>query len=152
MWTVGDRLVVTGDLDLAGRDAIGPALLAAAAGPAPCVVDLTAVRYLSSAGVALLAEAAALAGPRLSIVVASGSAPARVCALTGPAPRSPSTEAGHRRRRRTASPGGAGCLVQGNRSGARTGGRARCGVTIWFATPADDPTPARDAAPEREAT
>jgi hypothetical protein len=41
------------------------------------------VRYLSSAGVALLAEAAALAGPRLSIVVAPGSAPARVCALTG---------------------------------------------------------------------
>ena len=83
VWTVGDRLVVTGDVDLAGCDAIGPALLAAAAGPAPCVVDLTGVRYLSSAGVELLAEAAALAGPRLSIVVASGSAPARVCALTG---------------------------------------------------------------------
>ena len=81
--TVGDRLVVTGDVDLDGRDAIGPTLLAAAACPAPCVVDLTAVRYLSSAGVALLAEAAALAGPRLSIVVAPGSAPARVCALTG---------------------------------------------------------------------
>ncbi len=81
--TVGDRLVVTGDVDLDGRDAIGPTLLAAAACPAPCVVDLTSVRYLSSAGVALLAEAAALAGPRLSIVVAPGSAPARVCALTG---------------------------------------------------------------------
>ena len=81
--TVGGRLVVAGDLDLDGRDAIGPALLGAAAGAAPCVVDLTAVRYLSSAGVALLAEAAALAGPRLSIVVAPGSAPARVCALTG---------------------------------------------------------------------
>ena len=83
MRTVGDRLVVTGDVDLDGRDAIGPTLLAAAACPAPCVVDLTSVRYLSSAGVALLAEAAALAGPRLSIVVAPGSAPARVCALTG---------------------------------------------------------------------
>ena len=38
--------------------------------------------YLSSAGVALLAEAAGLA-PTLSIVVAAGSAPARVCVLTG---------------------------------------------------------------------
>jgi len=91
--TVGDRLVVTGDVDLDGRDAIGPALLAAAAGPAPCIVDLTAVRYLSSAGVALLAEAAALAGPRLSIVVAPGSAPARVCALTGLGTAVPLTEA-----------------------------------------------------------
>jgi PAS domain S-box-containing protein len=81
--TEGGRLVVTGDVDLAGRDAIGPALLAAAAVPVPCVVDLTGVRYLSSAGVALLAEAAALAGPALSIVVAPGSGPARVCALTG---------------------------------------------------------------------
>ena len=61
---------------------------------APCVVDLTAVRYLSSAGVALLAEAAALAGPRLSIVVAPGSAPARVCALTGLGTAVPLTEAG----------------------------------------------------------
>jgi hypothetical protein len=52
------------------------------------------VRYLSSAGVALLAEAAALAGPRLSIVVAPGSAPARVCALTGLGTAVPLTEAG----------------------------------------------------------
>ncbi len=81
--TVADRIVVTGDVDLDGRDAIGPALLGAAAGPGPWVVDLTAVRYLSSAGVALLVEATALAGPRLSIVVAPGSAPARVCGLVG---------------------------------------------------------------------
>ena len=80
---VGDRIVLTGDVDLAGRDAVAPALLAAAAGLAPCVVDLTGVRYLSSAGVALLAEAAALGGPALSVVVTPGSAPARVCALTG---------------------------------------------------------------------
>jgi anti-anti-sigma regulatory factor len=46
-------------------------------------VDLTAVRHLSSAGVALLAQLTALAGPALSVVVAAGSVPARVCALTG---------------------------------------------------------------------
>jgi hypothetical protein len=49
------------------------------------------VRYLSSAGVALLAEAAALA-PALSIVVAGGSS-ARVCALTGVASAVPLQEA-----------------------------------------------------------
>jgi hypothetical protein len=49
------------------------------------------VRYLSSAGVALLAELAALAGPALSVVVAAGSAPARVCALTGLADALPVT-------------------------------------------------------------
>jgi anti-anti-sigma regulatory factor len=46
------------------------------------VVDLTAVRYLSSAGVALLAETAAT-GVALSVVVAAGSAPARVLELAG---------------------------------------------------------------------
>ena len=78
----GDRLVVCGDLDLAGRDTVAPVLLGAAASGRPLTVDLTGVGYLSSAGVALLAEAAGLA-PTLSIVVAAGSAPARVCALTG---------------------------------------------------------------------
>ncbi|MGZ8750165.1 MAG: SpoIIE family protein phosphatase, partial [Pseudonocardia sp.] len=78
----GDRLAVRGDLDLAGRDTVAPVLLAAAAAGRPLTVDLTDVGYLSSAGVALLAEAAGLA-PALSIVVAAGSAAARVCALTG---------------------------------------------------------------------
>jgi len=75
-------LAVTGDVDLTGRDAIGPVLLGAAA-TGPLTVDLTAVRYLSSAGVALLAEAAARPGSRLSLVVAEGSGPARVLELTG---------------------------------------------------------------------
>ena len=79
---VGDRVLVTGDLDLAGRDTAGPVLLDAVAAGAR-TVDLTDVPYLSSAGVALLAEASRLAGGGLSIVVAEGSAPARVCALTG---------------------------------------------------------------------
>jgi GAF domain-containing protein/anti-sigma regulatory factor (Ser/Thr protein kinase)/anti-anti-sigma regulatory factor len=78
----GDRVVVTGDLDLAGRDTVAPVLLGTAASARPLTIDLTGVRYLSSAGVALLTEAAGLA-PSLSIVVAAGSAPARVCALTG---------------------------------------------------------------------
>jgi anti-anti-sigma factor len=78
------RLVLTGDVDLTARDAIGPRLLdAAAAAAGPLVVDLTGVRYLSSAGVALLAEAAGRAGSGLSLVVAGGSAPARVLELTG---------------------------------------------------------------------
>jgi serine phosphatase RsbU (regulator of sigma subunit)/anti-sigma regulatory factor (Ser/Thr protein kinase) len=89
----GDRLVVTGDLDLAGRDAVGPVLLQAAAAGRPLTVDLTGMRYLSSAGVALLAEAARLAP--LSIVVAAGSAPARVCALTGLATTVPLQEVPH---------------------------------------------------------
>jgi ABC-type transporter Mla MlaB component len=89
--------VVTGDVDLAGRDAVAPVLRAAAlsdssrsgssgsgsSGQASMTVDLTGVGYLSSAGVALLAEVAAVAGPALSLLVAAGSAPARVCALTG---------------------------------------------------------------------
>jgi serine phosphatase RsbU (regulator of sigma subunit)/anti-sigma regulatory factor (Ser/Thr protein kinase) len=78
----GDRLVVSGDVDLAGRDVVAPVLLGAASPGRPLTVDLTGVGYLSSAGVALLAEAAGLV-PALSIVVAAGSAPARVCALTG---------------------------------------------------------------------
>ena len=78
----GGLIALRGDLDLAGREVVAPALLRAAAGPGPLVVDLTAVRYLSSAGVALLAETAAT-GVALSVVVAAGSAPARVLELAG---------------------------------------------------------------------
>jgi anti-anti-sigma factor len=76
-------LAVHGDLDLAGRDIVGAALLTSAGIDGPLVVDLTDVGYLSSAGVALLAEASTIAGEALSIVVAPGSAPARVLELTG---------------------------------------------------------------------
>jgi anti-anti-sigma factor len=78
----GGLLVLRGDVDLTGREAVGPALLRAARGPGPITVDLTAVGYLSSAGVALLAETAAT-GAALSVVVAAGSAPARVLELAG---------------------------------------------------------------------
>ncbi|GAA1318904.1 SpoIIE family protein phosphatase [Pseudonocardia xinjiangensis] len=80
----GERvLAVHGDLDLAGRDIVGPALLTSAGIGGPLVVDLTGVGYLSSAGVALLAEAHAAAGPGLSILLTPGSAAARVLLLTG---------------------------------------------------------------------
>jgi anti-anti-sigma factor len=80
----GERVLgVLGDLDLAGRDTVGATLLAAAGLAGPLVVDVTGVGYLSSAGVALIAEASAIAGGALSIVVAPGSAPARVLELTG---------------------------------------------------------------------
>ncbi|MCO1653672.1 SpoIIE family protein phosphatase [Pseudonocardia humida] len=78
----GGLIVLRGDVDFAGRETVAPALLRAAKGPGPLVVDLTAVRYLSSAGVALLAQTAAT-GVALSVVVAAGSAPARVLELTG---------------------------------------------------------------------
>jgi anti-anti-sigma factor len=78
----GGLIVLRGDLDLAGREVVAPALRRAAGGPGPLVVDLTAVRYLSSAGVALLAETAAT-GVALSVVVAAGSAPARVLEIAG---------------------------------------------------------------------
>jgi anti-anti-sigma factor len=87
----GRRFAVTGDIDLAGRDAVAPVLLGAASGPGPLTVDLTGVRYLSSAGVALLAEVSALAGEALTVVVAAGSAPARICVLTGIADALPVT-------------------------------------------------------------
>lgn len=76
-------LVVTGDVDLAGRGPVARALLPAArSGEAPLVVDLAGVPYLSSAGIALLSEAVALR-PDLAVVVAAGSAPARVLEVTG---------------------------------------------------------------------
>jgi anti-anti-sigma factor len=80
----GERvLAVLGDVDLAGRATVGEALFVAAGRTGPLIVDLTGVGYLSSAGVALLAEASAIAGEALSIVVTPGSAPARVLELTG---------------------------------------------------------------------
>ena len=119
----GDRLVVRGDLDLAGRDTVAPVLLGAAATGRPLTVDLTEVGYLSSAGVALLAEAAGLATP-LSIVVAAGSAPARVCALTGlatavPCGRRPGTRRAEPSSDRSGMPAGAraaGHTVDGSRT------------------------------------
>jgi PAS domain S-box-containing protein len=68
-------LALRGDLDLAGRDTVAAALARAGRG---AVLDLTGLRYLSSAGVALLAGA-----PDVAVRVAAGSAPARVLALTG---------------------------------------------------------------------
>ncbi|GAA4674917.1 hypothetical protein GCM10023215_03350 [Pseudonocardia yuanmonensis] len=85
-WRTGPEderiLVVTGDVDLAGREAVARELLPAREPGRALVVDLSAVPYLSSAGIALLSEAAALR-PRLAVVVAAGSAPARALEVTG---------------------------------------------------------------------
>jgi anti-sigma regulatory factor (Ser/Thr protein kinase)/ABC-type transporter Mla MlaB component len=68
-------LVLRGDLDLAGRPVAAAALERAGRG---VLLDLTGLRYLSSAGVALLAGAEDVA-----VRVVAGSGPARVLALTG---------------------------------------------------------------------
>lgn len=47
------------------------------------VVDLTRVRFLSSAGIGLLAEAAARGGVDLSLLVSDGTPAARMFALSG---------------------------------------------------------------------
>jgi anti-anti-sigma factor len=77
-------LRLTGDLDLTTVDALRDGLLAqvAAAGPRDVRIDLTALRYLSSSGIALLLEAARQARS-LTIVAHQDSAPARILALSG---------------------------------------------------------------------
>ncbi|GAA4551968.1 SpoIIE family protein phosphatase [Pseudonocardia xishanensis] len=77
--TGGWELALTGDLDLAARAEVAAAL--AEVRGAAVVVDLTGVGYLASAGIALLAEAAAQS--RVSLVVAAGSAAARAVEVTG---------------------------------------------------------------------
>ena len=78
----GTRLVVTGDVDLAARPVVAAALAELrGAGARDVTVDLTGVGYLTSAGIALLGEAAA--GSAVSLVVEAGSAPARAVEITG---------------------------------------------------------------------
>jgi ABC-type transporter Mla MlaB component len=79
---------VEGDLDHQGAAAVRAPLLRRVAAAPGAVVDLTAVGHLGSAGVGLLAEAAA-AAPGLRVRVAPGSAPARVLALAGVVPTLP---------------------------------------------------------------
>ncbi len=81
-------LTVTGDLDLATIDEVRPAVLhrVEATTSREVVVDLTALRYLSSCGVALLLDAAALAkrrGAGLTVRAVAGSAPLRILELAG---------------------------------------------------------------------
>ncbi|MFF1612755.1 SpoIIE family protein phosphatase [Amycolatopsis sp. NPDC058278] len=88
--TVPDVLIlkVTGDLDLATIDEVCPAVLhhVGAAASREVVVDLTGLRYLSSCGVALLLDTAALTrrrGAVLTVRAVAGSAPLRILELAG---------------------------------------------------------------------
>jgi anti-anti-sigma factor len=79
------RLSLAGDLDLATAPLLEDAVrarLAGATGP-PVVLDLTGLRYLSSAGVGLLADLRRAAPDRLRIVTRGGTPAARVLALSG---------------------------------------------------------------------
>jgi anti-anti-sigma factor len=85
-----DELIVrvTGDLDLATIEHVRPAVLRGveAAGSRNPVVDLTGLRYLSSCGVALLLDTAALAEAQGSVLTAratNGSAPLRILQIAG---------------------------------------------------------------------
>ncbi|PPK65403.1 SpoIIE family protein phosphatase [Actinokineospora auranticolor] len=74
---------LAGALDLAGAAALRETLLGQAA-RGEIAVDLTAVDYLSSSGVALLLDtASALTGSRLVVTVTAGGAPERILALSG---------------------------------------------------------------------
>ncbi|HSU11672.1 MAG TPA: SpoIIE family protein phosphatase, partial [Pseudonocardia sp.] len=80
----GLRLQLCGDLDQAALGSVRKILLRhlhAAVGTV--ILDTTEVSYISSAGVALLAEAADTATDRLHVVAAPNGAVARVLALTG---------------------------------------------------------------------
>lgn len=82
-----ERIAVAGDLDPTGAASVGPALLAAARADGPVlVVDLRATTYLSSAGIALLAEVADVATRArraLRLDVATAGAVGRAVALAG---------------------------------------------------------------------
>ncbi|WP_424186253.1 STAS domain-containing protein [Actinokineospora sp. G85] len=80
-------VIVTGDVDMATAPAVREALvLAREAAPRLLVVELTGVRFLASAGLAILAEAAQgtqTAGSRMCVVAPHGGAPARTLRITG---------------------------------------------------------------------
>lgn len=73
-------VAVSGDVDLSAADALRTALDEAAASAARVVVDLTAVRYLDSAGVKVLSE---FVGRPVEVAVDGGSLLPRVLAITG---------------------------------------------------------------------
>jgi anti-anti-sigma factor len=79
-------LQLRGDLDLHGVATVRNALLAELSSPGEVVMDLRQAGYLSSAGVGLLAEAAATSqrrGIQLSVLLTPGSSAARIITLTG---------------------------------------------------------------------
>ncbi|SEQ91105.1 anti-anti-sigma factor [Lentzea xinjiangensis] len=81
-------VVLVGDLDIATVEDVRAPLLARidVADQRPVEVDLTGLDYLSSSGIALLLQALSCArarGRTMSLVAASGSAPARILDLSG---------------------------------------------------------------------
>ncbi|WP_156755908.1 STAS domain-containing protein [Actinokineospora pegani] len=80
-------VTVTGDVDMATAPAVRKALVQAReADPRLLVVEMTQVRFLASAGLAILAEAAQGAeatGARMCVVAPHGGAPARALRITG---------------------------------------------------------------------
>jgi anti-anti-sigma factor len=80
----GLRLHLCGDLDQATLGSVRGALLRyLRSASEPITLDMTDVSYVSSAGVALLAEVAEATAGRLRVVAAANGAVARVLALTG---------------------------------------------------------------------
>lgn len=82
------RVLLTGDLDIATVEDLREALLTRidVTDPRPVELDLTRLGYLSSSGVALLLRASACArgrGREITLVAAGGSAPARILDLSG---------------------------------------------------------------------
>lgn len=76
-------LTVTGEVDLATASALESALDAAlAAEPAALVIDLTAVSFLASAGMAALVSVHKRAGGTRLVVVADGPATGRQLKMT----------------------------------------------------------------------
>lgn len=76
-------LTVTGEVDLATAPALENAIDAAlGAGPAGLVIDLTAVSFLASAGMAALVAAHQRAGKTSIAVVADGPATSRQLKMT----------------------------------------------------------------------
>ncbi|QJY47516.1 STAS domain-containing protein [Pseudonocardia broussonetiae] len=73
-------VAVAGDVDLSAADALRTAVGDAVASGSPVVLDLTAVRYLDSAGVKVLFECV---GRPVEVAVDARSLLPRVLAITG---------------------------------------------------------------------
>jgi anti-anti-sigma factor len=80
----GRCLELAGDLDLAGVEAVRPALLTELADGSPAILDLTRLGFVASIGIGLLLEAAqAPPGNDLEILLPTGGPVRRVLDLTG---------------------------------------------------------------------
>jgi len=76
-------LELTGDLDLAGVEAVRAALLAELSGTRPATVDLSRLGFVTSVGAGLLLDAAQTAAPGLDVVPPAGGPARRLLDITG---------------------------------------------------------------------